>query len=180
MGVNTYSWNNVDRAIIEMLSVDNNPDLTQRFMLNAIEEAEKSSVRPTVGTVIIKGDEKIGRGYRAQNGTNNGTIYHAEYFALQQAEKSAREGVMYVTLAPCSHRRHKPGEVQLDPCCDQIIKAGVQEVYVGLLDHAPWVRGESIRRLTEAGVKVYNGSQGLEHQLYELIGDGFFTHNHHE
>ena len=105
-----------------------------------------TSPNPAVGAVVVKDGLVMGMGYTQPAGSE-----HAEVMALRQAGDKARGAAMYVTLEPCSHYGRTP------PCAEAIIKAGISEVHIALLDPNPVVSGRGIGRLNEAGVRTYVG-----------------------
>ena len=72
------------------------------FMQEALKLAEqgrgRTSPNPTVGAVIERNGEMIGRGFHTWAGKD-----HAEVAALREAGTAARGATLYVTLEPCSH-----------------------------------------------------------------------------
>ena len=117
------------------------------FMNEAIALAKKAIGRtapnPSVGALIVKNGQVIGRGFHPKAGKP-----HAEVYALAEAGDNARGAALYVTLEPCSHYGKTP------PCTDAIIKAGISRVVVGTLDPNPIVAGKGIERLKDAGIVV--------------------------
>ncbi len=105
-----------------------------------------TSPNPAVGAVVVKDGLAIGMGYTQPAGSE-----HAEVMALRQAGDKARGAEMYVTLEPCCHYGRTP------PCAEAIIKAGISEVHVALLDPNPVVSGRGIGRLSEAGIRTHIG-----------------------
>ena len=120
----------------------------------------KTWPNPSVGCVIVKDDQVIGRGRTAQGGRP-----HAETQALSMAGDNARGATAYVSLEPCSHHGKTP------PCADALINAGVARVVVAVGDPDPRVSGQGIERLKSAGIDVTTGV--LETQAAELNA-GFF------
>jgi deoxycytidylate deaminase len=59
-----YSWENVPKELLLLFSEQIDPEIKHDFMVEAITEAHKSSLRPTVGAVVVRDSEIIGRGYR--------------------------------------------------------------------------------------------------------------------
>lgn len=104
------------------------------------------SPNPAVGAVIVNNNVIVGQGYTQPPG-----LCHAEISALAQAGEKAREGVMYVTLEPCSHYGRTP------PCTQAIISAGIAEVHLAMIDPNPLVRGRGKSELEKEGIKVYVG-----------------------
>jgi len=105
-----------------------------------------TSPNPAVGAVVVRDGLAIGMGYTQPAGSE-----HAEVMALRQAGDKARGAEMYVTLEPCCHYGRTP------PCAEAIIKAGISEVHVALLDPNPVVSGRGIGRLSEAGIRTHIG-----------------------
>ena len=102
-----------------------------------------TSPNPTVGAVVEKGDQVIGRGYHTWAG-----VSHAEIVAMRQAGEAARGATLYVTLEPCSHHG------RTDPCVDAIIQAGIARVIAPMEDPNPMVSGRGFDRLRQAGIEV--------------------------
>ncbi len=105
-----------------------------------------TSPNPAVGAVVVKDGIAVGMGYTQPAGSE-----HAEIMALRQADDRARGASLYVTLEPCSHYGRTP------PCAEAIIKAGISEVHVAVLDPNPMVSGRGIGILNQAGIKTYVG-----------------------
>ena len=101
---------------------------------------------PTVGCVIVRGDEVVGEGWHAVAGEA-----HAEVNALADAGARAESATAYVTLEPCSHRGKTP------PCVDALVEARVAEVVIGITDPNPAVNGAGLRALREAGIATRVG-----------------------
>lgn len=100
---------------------------------------------PLVGSVIVARDLIIGEGYHQRYGQN-----HAEVNAIQSVTRTSllQESVLYVNLEPCSHTGKTP------PCADLIIRTGIPEVVVGMVDPNPLVSGNGIGKLRAAGIKT--------------------------
>jgi diaminohydroxyphosphoribosylaminopyrimidine deaminase/5-amino-6-(5-phosphoribosylamino)uracil reductase len=118
-------------------------------MLMALALARKGrgyvEPNPLVGSVIVKGNRILGKGYHARFGSP-----HAEINALKRVA-SPMDATMYVTLEPCCHWGKTP------PCTDAIIKAQIGEVVAACLDTNPRVNGQGIETLRKAGIKVRVG-----------------------
>lgn len=106
----------------------------------------QTSTNPSVGCVIVRDGEVVGRGVTARSGRP-----HAEPQALAEAGERARGATAYVTLEPCSHHGKTP------PCADALIAAGVSRVVIAVTDPDPRVSGNGIRMLREAGIVVETG-----------------------
>ena len=123
------------------------------FMRLALSEAEKGwfSARPNpmVGCVLVDTFTKkmLSKGHHVFYGQA-----HAEVNALEALKKrgdSFYDVTAYVTLEPCSHTGKTP------PCADALIQAGITRCVIALQDPNPKVAGQGIKRLKEAGVRVY-------------------------
>jgi len=125
-------------------------EVHKKYMNIALKLAEKArgntSPNPLVGTVLVKNDEIIGKGYHKKRGFN-----HAEVEALHSCNVSLKGATMYVTLEPCCFYGHTP------PCTQTILKSGITKVIVGMIDPNPNVNGKGIRELKEGGVEVEVG-----------------------
>jgi diaminohydroxyphosphoribosylaminopyrimidine deaminase/5-amino-6-(5-phosphoribosylamino)uracil reductase len=116
-------------------------------MQDALRLAEQArgltSPNPTVGAVLVRDGQIVGRGAHTWAG-----IDHAEVVALHEAGEAARGSSLYVTLEPCSH------EGRTAPCVDAIIRAGVTRVIAPMQDPNPLVAGKGFARLRESGIEV--------------------------
>ena len=112
---------------------------------------------PPVGCIIVKDNKIIGRGSTGENG-----IPHAEIKALKEAGEFSKNSDLYCSLEPCSHHGKTP------PCVDEIIKNKISRVIIPFLDPNPLVKGNGIKVLKEAGIKVVILKE-LEQKAYELI-----------
>lgn len=119
-------------------------------MARALFQAELgvglSSPNPTVGCVIVRGNDVVGEGFHNYDDQD-----HAEVVALRAAGTLARGATAYVTLEPCSHRG------RTGPCTNALIAAGIVRVVVATLDPNPLVNGGGVERLKAAGVRVTVG-----------------------
>ncbi|MEF3255577.1 MAG: bifunctional diaminohydroxyphosphoribosylaminopyrimidine deaminase/5-amino-6-(5-phosphoribosylamino)uracil reductase RibD, partial [Deferribacterales bacterium] len=113
---------------------------------------------PTVGAVIVKNGEIIGRGYHTGFG-----MPHAEVEALKDCSEDPKGADLYVTLEPCSSYGKTP------PCTEAIIKAGIKRVFIGVVDPNPQNSGKGIEKLLDAGIEVFLGY--AEDLCAEIIED---------
>jgi len=122
----------------------------QFYMRQALRLARygkgRVSPNPLVGAVIVKKSRIVGKGYHRIFGGD-----HAEISALKSAGDHAKGAVLYCTLEPCSHWGKTP------PCVEEIIKAGIMRVVIGMVDPNPAVNGTGIKRLHESGMEVCVG-----------------------
>ncbi len=106
---------------------------------------------PAVGAVVVRDGRIVGEGYTQPPGEA-----HAEVMALRQAGEAARGATMYVTLEPCCHHGRTP------PCTDALLRAGVAEVHMAVLDPNPLVSGGGRATLEAAGVRTLLGERESE------------------
>jgi diaminohydroxyphosphoribosylaminopyrimidine deaminase/5-amino-6-(5-phosphoribosylamino)uracil reductase len=104
---------------------------------------------PSVGCVIVRDHELLGRGYTGKVGEP-----HAEVHALRDAEAQGHSVVgatAYVTLEPCSHFGRTP------PCANALVAAGLGRVVMATLDSNPQVSGQGLAKLAAAGIATTVG-----------------------
>ncbi|MDW8009491.1 MAG: bifunctional diaminohydroxyphosphoribosylaminopyrimidine deaminase/5-amino-6-(5-phosphoribosylamino)uracil reductase RibD [Chloroflexota bacterium] len=121
----------------------------------ALAEARRAlgrvSPNPAVGAVVVREGQAVARG-RTQPPPGP----HAEVVALARAGELARGATLYVTLEPCAHHGRTP------PCTEAILRAGVAEVHMAMLDPDPRVCGRGKETLERAGVAVRLGEGEAE------------------
>ncbi len=173
-----YSWANVPSELLSLFSENIHPATKRNFMAQAISEARKSDFLSTVGSVIVKNNRIIARGYRQVKKLRDvpplWRMVHAEQAALRKAGNKASGATLYVTLEPCAGRFEGPTVEAAEVCSAIIPQAGISTVVIGLVDRDPKTFGKGIKKLHEAGVQLEYAYQGLESELVELIGDGQF------
>lgn len=120
------------------------------FMRLALEEAEKGKgwtlPNPCVGAVLVKEGRILSKGHHAFYGAP-----HAEKMAMDLAGESLFGATLYVTLEPCNHEGKTP------PCTEAIIRSGISQVHIAMLDPSPQMRGRSCDILREYGILVSVG-----------------------
>ncbi len=121
----------------------------------ALKGRGKTSPNPLVGALVVKNGRIVGRGFHGQAG-----LSHAEVIALDEAQDLAEGATLYVTLEPCCHFGRTP------PCVARVIKSGVKEVIVGMIDPNPLNNGKGIEILKQNKIKVRVGF--LEDELKRL------------
>lgn len=127
-------------------------DLAMKLALKA---KGQTSPNPMVGAVVVKNGHIIGKGYHKKAGTA-----HAEIIALEEAGIETRGAVLYVTLEPCTHFGRTP------PCVGKIIKSGIKEVFVGMVDPNHLNNGKGIQMLKKHKIRVNVGL--LEDRLRKM------------
>lgn len=120
------------------------------FMHMALEEAEKGKgwtlPNPCVGAVIVKDGHVLSKGHHAFYGAP-----HAEKMAIDLASENLCGATLYVTLEPCNHQGKTP------PCTEAIIRAGIREVHIAMLDPNPQMKGQSLEILKKHGISISVG-----------------------
>ena len=121
-----------------------------QYMTEAVVLAQKgigkTSPNPTVGAVLVQNGAIIGQGYHKKAGTP-----HAEIIAIRDALSKGHDpkgSTLFVTLEPCCHFGKTP------PCTDDILKHGIAEVIMGMVDPFPKVHGKGRDALQQGGVHV--------------------------
>ncbi|MFH1614625.1 MAG: bifunctional diaminohydroxyphosphoribosylaminopyrimidine deaminase/5-amino-6-(5-phosphoribosylamino)uracil reductase RibD [Planctomycetota bacterium] len=126
-----------------------------------------SSVEPNpmVGCVIVRQGKIIGKSWHKKFGQA-----HAEINALKDACSSGSDpagATMYVTLEPCCHVG------RTGPCTEAIIKAGIAEVYIAMIDPNAHASGKGVEQLRNAGIEVKVGLCGKQ---AKLLNAGFIKY----
>ena len=113
----------------------------QRALELADEARGRAYPKPTVGAVVVAGDEIVGEGATETAGR------HGEVVALEAAGARASGATLYVTMEPCAHHGTTP------PCVDAVLAAGIARVVAGSRDPNPEAGG-GFERLEAEGVAV--------------------------
>lgn len=137
-----------------------------RWMRAAIALGERgrgtTAPSPSVGCIVVKDGEVVGRGWTAPGGRP-----HGEAAALEEAGDQARGATAYVTLEPCAH------ESTRGPACSTLlIEAGLARVVIAVRDPDPRTDGSGIKRLGAAGIEV---DVGIEAQAAAWSLGGYLT-----
>ncbi|MGB3199542.1 MAG: bifunctional diaminohydroxyphosphoribosylaminopyrimidine deaminase/5-amino-6-(5-phosphoribosylamino)uracil reductase RibD [Nodosilinea sp.] len=134
-----------------------------RWMRRCIELASlaagQTAPNPMVGCVILKEGIVVGEGFHPGAGQP-----HAEVFALDQAQDKAKGATLYVNLEPCNHTGRTP------PCTEAIVRSGIRQVVVGMVDPDPRVSGTGIQRLRQADLEV---EVGVEEAACQRLNEAF-------
>lgn len=107
----------------------------------------RTSPNPAVGAVLVKGNRVISEGYHKKAGSA-----HAEIIALKKAGTKAKGATLFITLEPCCHT-----DKRTPPCTSAIIKSGIKEVVVAMIDPNPKVSGKGLQELRRSGIKSETG-----------------------
>ena len=130
-------------------------DMHEAFMSRALELARKGqgkvSPNPMVGCVLVKDGEIIGEGFHEEFGGD-----HAEVSAFNNSHKDPLDATAYINLEPCCLTGKTP------PCTDALIHNSISEVYIGMLDPNPAIKGKGVEALKKAGIKVHLGIMAEE------------------
>jgi diaminohydroxyphosphoribosylaminopyrimidine deaminase/5-amino-6-(5-phosphoribosylamino)uracil reductase len=121
----------------------------------ALKAEGQTSPNPMVGALVVKNGKIVGRGYHQKAG-----LPHAETIALEEAGRFSKGATLYVTLEPCTHFGRTP------PCVDGVIRSGVKEVIVGMIDPNPLNNGRGVDLMRKHKIKVTVGV--LEARLRKL------------
>ncbi len=121
-----------------------------------------TSPNPMVGSVLVRGNRIVGKGYHRKAG-----LPHAEIVAIEEAGKEANGATLYVNLEPCSHTGRTP------PCVNALIAAGVRKVVIAMLDPNPLVNGAGVDALQKAGIEV---KVGLLEKEARLLNEAFIVY----
>jgi diaminohydroxyphosphoribosylaminopyrimidine deaminase/5-amino-6-(5-phosphoribosylamino)uracil reductase len=128
-----------------------NRERDEKFMRAALNEAKKAlgqtSPNPAVGAVLVVGNRIVAKGHHREAGRDHAEVECLRSFGGPVPARAA----LYVTLEPCST------EGRTAPCTDAILKAGVRNVIVGVIDVNPRHSGNGIVQLRNAGVSVREG-----------------------
>jgi len=128
----------------------------------ALRAFGKTSPNPCVGALVVKNGRIISRGFHQRAG-----LAHAEIIALDEAGKKAEDATLYVTLEPCAHFGRTP------PCVDRIIKSGIREVIIGMIDPNPLNNGKGISILKQNNIKV---RVGFQEERLKKINEAFIKY----
>lgn len=114
---------------------------------SVLEHRPDGSESPLVGAVLLKPNGDIVTAARGELREGN----HAEFTLLERkcVNEKLDGSILFATLEPCLNRNHpKRG------CARHIVSARIKEVYVGIEDDNPTVRGKGIEHLERSGVTV--------------------------
>ncbi len=151
-------------GLVEEWEIEEHTCMMERALELAQLAEGDTSPNPMVGCVLTdEMGEILAEGYHHKAGEP-----HAEIMALNAAMKKRVADAIhtaYVTLEPCSHYG------RTGPCCDALIRAGVQRVVIATKDPNPLVAGQGIERLKKAGIEVI---VGILEAKAQALNDKFF------
>lgn len=134
------------------------------LMKLAIEEHLKCTEFPRVGALITKNGQVLASGYR---GEVRGV--HAERVAIRKlTPEEIKDSIVYTTLEPCVSL-HEDQEVE--SCADLLIRSGVKEVVIGVLDPNGTIYSQGFRKLLENNVSVSFFNRKLREAVEEETFD---------
>ncbi|MBE7443704.1 MAG: CMP deaminase [Flavobacteriales bacterium] len=145
------------------------------LMKLAIEEHLKCSEFPRVGAVIAKNGILLSTGYR---GEIQGV--HAERVAIEKLSPTdLYDSSIYTTLEPCVTIQQEQNK---ECCADLIIKSGIREAVIGVLDPNGTIYSQGYRALLQNKISVSFFNRKLRMaveeetfefgDLHKLIGPG--------
>lgn len=130
------------------------------MMKIAIEEHLQCSEYPRVGAVVAKNGKVLATGRRGEIPGR-----HAERVAIEKLSRVDLVGsTVYTTLEPCVDIH---SDQALESCADLIVKSGVAEVYVGVLDPNGTIYSQGFRKLLENNISVKFFSRKLRAAIEE-------------
>lgn len=113
----------------------------------AIEEHLKCTEFPRVGALITKNGQILASGYRGE--IKN---VHAERIAIGKLPpEDVKNSIVYTTLEPCVSLHEKQ---EIESCADLLIRSGVKEVIIGVLDPNGTIYSQGFRKLLENNISV--------------------------
>ncbi len=114
-----------------------------------------TGTNPPVGCVIINNNQIVGIGHTSKSGRP-----HAEENALKMAGDKSVGATMYISLEPCCL------DDNINSCTNQILKAGVKKVVIGMLDYNKLTYKKGFRTLCKNGVETIIAPLNFENFLF--------------
>jgi diaminohydroxyphosphoribosylaminopyrimidine deaminase / 5-amino-6-(5-phosphoribosylamino)uracil reductase len=136
------SWSSQDYLMMEMA------------LALARSQLGRTAENPSVGCVIVRGEEILSTGV-----TGDGGRPHGEEAAISNAKGNLEGATVYVTLEPCAHHSSRG-----PTCAEGLIKAGITRLVACCQDPDPRTSGQGFALLKAAGIDVEVGllaEQGL-------------------
>ena len=122
----------------------------QRCFDLALLGAGNVSPNPMVGAVLVHDRRIIGEGWHERYGEAHAEV-NCMRSVLPENQALIPYSTLYCSLEPCFHHGKTP------PCVDLILANKIPRVVVSNLDPNPKVAGQSIAKMTAAGVEVITG-----------------------
>lgn len=117
------------------------------LMKIAVEEHLKSIEFPRVGVVIAKNGDILSTSYRGEE-----SRVHSERVAIKKLNIEQLHGAtIFSTLEPCVEIHE---DQKIESCVDLIIKSGITEVVIGVLDPNGSIYSQGYRKLLENNLSV--------------------------
>jgi pyrimidine deaminase RibD-like protein len=130
------------------------------LMKIAIEEHLKCTEFPRVGAVIAKNGVVLSTGFRGER-----VGVHAERVAIEKLTSEQLENsTLFTTLEPCV--KLQEGQT-IESCTDLIIKSGITETIIGVLDPNGTVYSEGFKKLLANKVRVLFFDKDLRGSIEE-------------
>lgn len=117
------------------------------------------SPNPLVGALLVKDGIIIGEGHHEIYGSA-----HAEVNAIRNSNEDVAGATLYCSLEPCCHTNK-----QTPPCTNLILNSKIKRVVISTLDPNPFVAGNGVKILREAGIEVATGVLEKEGQLLNEV-----------
>ncbi len=137
----------------------------RRFMTRALELASwpvsAPHPNPRVGCLVVNQNKIVGEGFHRRAGTA-----HAEVVALDEAGTKSKGATLYVSLEPCAVQGRTLA------CVDRVIESGVKRVVIPSEDPNLKTKGQGVKQLRAAGIKV---DLGIFEARARKLNKGFFT-----
>ena len=141
----------------------------------AINEHLKCTEFPRVGAVIEKDGAILSTGFRGELGKK-----HAERVAIEKLNAEQLENsTLYTTLEPCVSVQE---DQKTESCTDLIIRSGIKETVIGILDPNGTIYTQGYRKLLENKIRVAFFNRKLRDtveeetfefgKLHSIIGPG--------
>lgn len=155
-------------------------ELTKRYsrkdlMKIAIEEHLRCREFPRVGAVLSKEGLILATGFRGESGKK-----HAERVAIEKLTSEELENsTLYTTLEPCVSVQENQ---KVESCADLIIRSGIKEVVIGVLDPNGTIYSQGFRKLLENKISVSFFNRKMREaveeetfefgELHKIVGPG--------
>lgn len=146
----------------------------RRFLDAAMDLAERgrftAAPNPTVGCLLVKGGQVLGRGWHVRPGEHHGEAAAIADAAARGNTAALRGATAYVSLEPCAFFGRTP------PCCEALSELGIVRVVSALTDPHPRVAGQGYAFLRSAGIAVESRELARARRLIE----GYITRVVHQ